>query len=178
MTSEEFDIVYKQHRRLVAAAVHAAYSQCRDAEDLRQRAWLQIWRKLGTVAHPDHLSTWIYRVAFNEARMAWRADYLAARRSLDSVVSLEDGPVDPRSGESSPMQVPVRDHDLDNVVAKLTADRLLELLPPSQRRIIRTTFLDERLGREAAEELHCTVGNIKSQTYKGIKTLRAVAGNH
>lgn len=50
--------------------------------------------------------------------------------------------------------------------------RALRALPPRQRAVIVARYLEDLSEKAAAEQLGCSVGTIKSQTYKALRALR------
>ncbi len=56
--------------------------------DMRQEAWINIWRGLDSRREESKLSTWIYRVTFNSCISALRSRALKGAVSLDFVADV------------------------------------------------------------------------------------------
>ncbi len=98
---------------------------------------------------------WLYRIAANEI-----ADYATrAAREQGSIAT----------GEPS--------HDeRDRIEHRATLFRLVDTLPPDQRRVIVLRFAEERSIREIAEALGRTEGAVKQLQWRALQTLRAHMG--
>jgi RNA polymerase sigma-70 factor (sigma-E family) len=133
----------------------AAYLLCQDwqrADDLVQTTITRLyahWGRASAVEYTDaYARTILVRVYLGEQRSGW------ARR-----VSLAEAVPD------RPGQAPDRDAALD-VRAALAA------LPPRQRATLVLRFFCDLTVAEAAAVLGCSEGTVKSQTAKGIASLR------
>jgi RNA polymerase sigma-70 factor (sigma-E family) len=136
-----------------------AYLLCQDwhrADDLVQASITRLyvhWGRASTVDHTDaYARTILVREYLSEQRSGW------ARR-----VSLDVATPDP------PGLVPDRDAAVDVRIA-------LAALPPRQRATLVLRFYCDLSVEQAAGLLGCSAGTVKSQTAKGIATLRARLG--
>jgi RNA polymerase sigma-70 factor (sigma-E family) len=135
-----------------------AYLLCQDwqkADDLVQQAITQLYthwsRARGAASLDAYTRTILVRTFLAERRTPW------ARRVILVQGGYEDHPV--------------RVHDLD---ALLDVRAALKSLPPRQRATVVLRFYCDLPVDEAAEVLGVTPGTVKSQTAKGLATLRAV----
>jgi RNA polymerase sigma-70 factor (sigma-E family) len=137
----------------------AAYLLCQDwqrADDLVQTTITRLyahWGRAAAVEYTDaYARTILVRAYLGEQRSGW-----ARRVSVTAVLP------------DRPGQVPDRDAALD-VRAALAA------LPPRQRATLVLRFYCDLTVAEAAGVLGCSEGTVKSQTAKGIATLREQLG--
>lgn len=137
-----------------------AYLLCQDpqaADDLVQIAITRLfrhWEKASAANSIDaYVRTILVRCYLSEQRTTW------ARR-----VSLFAADHD----------VPVKPIDLD---AAIDVRAALKKLPPRQRATLVLRFYCDLSVEQAAQELNCTTGTIKSQTSKGLGALRRVLGS-
>lgn len=70
-TQSEFDQIYHDYYPRIAAYVYHILGNHEDAEDLAQETFLKVARALPGLV-PDHISSWIYRIATNTVRDALR----------------------------------------------------------------------------------------------------------
>lgn len=75
--SYSIKIILAQYRSKIYRLALSISRNEKDAEDILQNTFIKIIRKLGTFKRRSQLSTWIYRVAYNEALM-----YLRKKRRL------------------------------------------------------------------------------------------------
>jgi RNA polymerase sigma-70 factor (ECF subfamily) len=70
--TEEIFIKYKDKvYRLAISIVH----NDKDAEDIVQNTFMKILKNLRYFRHQSNISTWIYRIAYNESLMYLRKKY-------------------------------------------------------------------------------------------------------
>ncbi len=143
-----------------------AYLLCGDwhlAEDLMQSALLKMYRSWSRLDRHDELNSYVRRVLvrtwLDERRKPWR-------RWEHSSELLPDAPDD----EAEPNAVTERMH------ARGLIRRALLRLPPRQRATIVLRYFDDLSVAQAAAALNCSEGNIKSQTARGLRTLREHIG--
>lgn len=88
-----FREVMESHAGLVARICFSFATGEVEYDDLRQEAWLNIWRGLDSWRAESRMSTWIYRVTFNSCISALRSRALRGTEgaaSLDFVADVID----------------------------------------------------------------------------------------
>ncbi|MEY9926881.1 RNA polymerase sigma-70 factor (sigma-E family) [Catenulispora sp. GP43] len=155
--------------RLVVARSHAlrrtAYLMCGDwheAEDLVQQAFIKLHAAWGRVQRRDDIDAYLrktlLRTCIDEKRRArWRRERPASDDLPDTVQA---------PGEPDPETL----SDRDALVAALRG------LPPGQRAVLVLRFWEDLGVEETAQALGCSTGTVKSQTSRGLGTLRARLG--
>jgi RNA polymerase sigma-70 factor (sigma-E family) len=133
-----------------------AYVTCGDwqtAEDAVAGALARLYLRWHRVNSPDaYARTMVVRAAIGEKRRPWRREH-SAGDALPEVA----GP-DPA----------------DNVDERLRLVAALRHVPPRQRAVLVLRFLEGLSVEETAEVLGCCTGTVKSQSSRGLDTLRAV----
>ncbi|HEY6786689.1 MAG TPA: SigE family RNA polymerase sigma factor [Trebonia sp.] len=139
-----------------------AYLLCQDwqgADDLVQQAITRLYTHWGRARNATSLDAYtrtiLVRTFLAERRAPW-----ARRVTLPGGYDGYDG------FEHAPVQL--HDHD-----ARLDVRAALKSLPPRQRATVVLRFYCDLPVDEAAEVLGVTPGTVKSQTAKGLATLRA-----
>ncbi|HVV12022.1 SigE family RNA polymerase sigma factor [Amycolatopsis sp.] len=139
--------------------VRAAYLITGDshlAQDLVQIALERVWQRWERVRHVENLDGYVYRVLMRA--------YLGIRRRRWAT----ERPTADLQGAGTAQG------DQDVTLDRLTLMDALARLPPRQRATVVLRFYLDLSERQTAEALGCAVGTVKSQTAKGLSTLRAV----
>lgn len=141
----------------------SAYLYCGDwhlAEDLMQSALIKIYRSWSRVEKDESLGNYsrtvLLRTWLDEKRRPWR-------RSEQSAADVPERRDEAPGPADSPERLWARD----------LVHRGLLRLPPRQRAVVVLRYFDELSVAEAAEVMGCSEGTVKSQTARGLETLRA-----
>jgi RNA polymerase sigma-70 factor (sigma-E family) len=140
-----------------------AYVLCGDrhhADDLVQQTITKLyirWRKVSDVEHLDqYVRTMLVRAFVDEKRRPWTRVGLMAQTPERA---------DPRAG-------------LDDRVAEAVALRAaLARVPARQQAVLILRFLCDMTVEDVAVSLDCSAGTVKSQTSRGLATLRRLLGD-
>nr|WP_042183700.1 SigE family RNA polymerase sigma factor [Kibdelosporangium sp. MJ126-NF4]CEL15753.1 RNA polymerase ECF sigma factor [Kibdelosporangium sp. MJ126-NF4]CTQ93679.1 RNA polymerase ECF sigma factor [Kibdelosporangium sp. MJ126-NF4] len=161
---ESFRAFAEKH---AAGLRRCAYLFCGDwhlAQDLTQNTLIKIYRAWAKVQKQDSLQNYSRRVLLNtwldEKRRPWRRSELR----YESVPDTPDVSADPEAAQ-------------DRSWAKDMTHRALLELPPRQRAALVLRYFDDLSVVEAAAVLGCSEGTVKSQTARGLATLREVVEN-
>ncbi len=137
---------------------NTAYLLCGDwhlAEDLTQTAFTKLylaWRRVERhEALDQYLRRTLVRAFLDERRRPWRREHATAP------VELIDGLVNDSSPE-------------DRMVLRAA----LDAVPPRQRATLILRFWVDLSVEQVADTLGCSTGTVKSQTARGLQTLREV----
>lgn len=135
-----------------------AYAMCGswpDAEEIAQTAFVKVyarWSKVRTETVDAYLRTVMTRV-FLDTKRRGRAREQIVAEVPDVVAPAVDGP-----------------HE------RLAMRDALMAVPPGQRAVLVLRFVADLSVGQVAETLGCTIGTVKSQTARGLVTLRAAYG--
>ena len=134
-----------------------AYLLCGDwhrAEDLVQTAFTRLYLVWNRVSRHESLDAYtrqiVVRAFLDEARRGWW------RREKVSAVSLDE---------------PAHAEPVDERLVMLQA---LAAVPPRQRAVLILRFWEDQSVEETATLLRCSPGTVKSQTARGLDTLRGL----
>ena len=131
-----------------------------DAEDVLQETFLKAWRAIDRFRGEARFSTWLYRIALNEARR--RQAYDAHRRALpidDVLLELPDLSAGPaRLAESA---------ELEAFIERCVAE-----LPPNYREAVVLRDVEGLTNEEAAALLELDLRNFKSRLHRGRMAIR------
>lgn len=159
---EDFASYVAERRPALLRVARAITGDHGTAEDLLHTALASVLPRWGTLREPGAADAYVRRVMINQhrswCRQPWR------RREL-SVAE----PVEPAGGP--PADVPGPGPDLRAVMWRLVAG-----LPPRQRAAVVLRYYEGLSEAEAARALGCSVGTVKSNTSRGLVSLRQRAG--
>ena len=134
-----------------------AYVTCGDwqvAEDAVSGALARLYLRWNRVTSPDaYARTMVVRQAIRETRRPWRREH-SAGDALPDIAA----PGDPAGA----------------VDERLRLRAALRRVPPRQRAVLVLRFLEGLSVEETAEILGCRAGTVKSQSARGLDTLRTV----
>src|SRR5262249_1896036 len=116
-------------------------------EDLFQLVWVAVWNKRHTYAHPRPFKSWLYAIALNQCRAAFR------RASLPTVPLQEEMAPAP---ESSPADAAIATETAALVSTAVT------LLPPQQRTVVVLRVWQQLAYDQIAAGLDLTEGTVRA----------------
>jgi RNA polymerase sigma-70 factor, ECF subfamily len=137
-----------------------------EADEVAQEVFLRAWRGLGRFQERAQFSTWLYRIAFNEAQRR------RSRRALPRLDANPDGE-DPVAGlPESPDLGPdaqALSHEFEQVL-----DRALGQLPSEWRDAVVLRDIEGLSTEEAADIVGVRQAAFKSRLHRGRMQLRAL----
>jgi len=153
-----FAKILEEHYRLIYSVVHGIVGPGGDTEDVVQDVFVKIFRALPDFRGEARLSTWIYRVARNEALNA-----LEKRRPvlvpLDDCEELADSDEDPAAGHR-------------RSVTRERLERLMGRLDEPQRVALDLRYMGEKSYEEIADIMGIPLGTVKTYIYRGKLSLK------
>jgi RNA polymerase sigma-70 factor (ECF subfamily) len=171
--AQAFEVLVKRHeRRMFFVALRITRNR-QDAEDVVQQSFQKTFVHLNSFVGRSSFSTWLTRVATNEAIMLLRKP-----RSL--AVSLDD--MDQNEDAAALLEVPDLSPDPETNYSRLEWGRMLSSavneLPRRTRRAIQLRELEERSTEETARIMGITVGAVKARVFQGRRKLRERLKHH
>jgi RNA polymerase sigma-70 factor (ECF subfamily) len=168
---EAFDRLVRRHRQRVLSLALRLLGNSTEAEEVAQETFVLLYRKLAGFRGDAKLSTWLYRVTVNAARMHRRR----AVRRYESA-SLEDHPgrVD-EEGRSAPPA----DELLERGQLLRAISRAVVQLPALYRETFVLRDLEERSTEETARALGLEAGVVRTRLHRARLLVRGYleAGN-
>jgi RNA polymerase sigma factor (sigma-70 family) len=163
-----FQWLIKSHQRLVYGIVWKIVRNQTDTEDISQEVFLKVYEKLGTFQQESRLSTWIAKIAYNQA-----LSHLRKRDILHHPVEVDDEAFREQiRGEGTPT-----DH-LEAEELKTVVHQAIEQLPQPYRTLIDLFHIQEMSYAEVVEISGLPEGTVKSYLFRGRKLLKdAISGS-
>lgn len=164
-----FEALMRRHRRkLLALALR--YTRIReDAEDVVQQTFQNAFVHLGNFEGKSLFSTWLTRIAINEALMFLRRARAVREVSIDDL----------NGDEGTPPHFTIVDESSNPEATCLKREeaRILSIaigrLPPILRKVVELKELRELSGRETARRMGLSLAAVKARVFHGRKKLRS-----
>lgn len=158
---QEFSAYFLARRDAVRRSAYLLCGDWHRADDLAQSAFVALhrrWRKIkDTRALDAYVRRCVVHAAIDESRRPWRRE-----RFTDEL--------------PEPRQTPREGFDDDVVTADALRDALRKV-PPRQRAVLVLRYFEDADVTATAAALRCSEGTVKSQTARGLATLRAALEN-
>jgi RNA polymerase sigma-70 factor, ECF subfamily len=149
---DAFSELYRLHIGAVQAIGRGMLHR-QDVEDVCQDTFLLAFTRLEGFAEKCTFRTWITRIAINECLAQLRA-----RRLVDAGVELSS--------------LPAVDAELEGVAGRLDLGRLLRLLPPAERQLVRMAHLHGVAPEELADQLGASVEYVRRKLYRARRRMQ------
>jgi len=139
-----------------------------DAEDILQETFIKAYRHLNSFDGRSSLSTWLYRIATNEALMK-------LRRKHPDTVSIDE-PVETMEGEQEPLQIVdwccLPEEELTSVEVRSYIDAAVERLPESLRVVFLLRDIEDLSTLETAQALNLSEEAVKTRLSRARMRMR------
>src|SRR6266478_184456 len=165
-----FEILIERYQRRMLAVARRFARIREDAEDIVQQSFQKAFVHLHKFEGKSSFSTWVTRIAINEALMWLRRGHGLREVSIDDLSGNEETALRPemrdsRAGAESVFLQGERSRILSAAMDRLT---------PRTRKAIELRELGELSTQEAAGVMGLSVGAVKSRVFHGRKKLRQV----
>ena len=164
----EFARLVDAHYELIYHLAIKMVSDAQDAEDILQETFIKAFRHPQGFDGRSSLSTWLYRIATNEALMF-------LRRRKPEQYSIDD-PLETDEGEIVPVQIVdwccLPEEELMSAEARLHLDQAVANLPPSLRVVFILRDVQRLSTREVSEVLNLSESAVKTRLSRARLRLR------
>jgi RNA polymerase sigma-70 factor, ECF subfamily len=171
---QAFETLFKRYQRRTFAVVLRYTRVVEDAEDIVQQSFYKAFVHLCRFQGESSFSTWLTRIAINEALMFLRS--LGAVRTMSIEESSE------REGPSNALEIPDSSLDPETSCARQEEVQILSQalgnLRPQMRKAIQLRDLEEVSTEEAARRMGLSVGALKAQLFHARRKLRKKLSRH
>lgn len=151
-----FEALVRRHGPMVHGVCRRSLSDPHDVEDAFQATFLVLVRKARSIGRRELLGNWLYGVAY---RVALKARVRAAKRRTHErqVAAMPE----------AELPCPWTDRDLRQAL-----DQEVHRLPMKYRTVLVLCYLEGKSSEEAAEQLNCPIGTVKSRLSRARDLLR------
>jgi RNA polymerase sigma-70 factor (ECF subfamily) len=164
----EFARLVETYYELIYRLAYKMLNDPQEAEDILQETFLKAYRYIDGFDGRSSLSTWLYRIATNEALMSLR------RKKLDTVSM--DETLDTMEGEVEPIQIVdwccLPEAELMSAEAQARLNQATEKLPATLRVVFVLRDIQGLSTREVAEVLSLSETAVKTRLSRARLRLR------
>ncbi len=166
--SEEFSRLVDTYSSKIYRLAIKMLNQQQDAEDVLQETFVKAYRGLKTFDGRSKLSTWLFRIATNEALMV-------IRRKRPEIVSIDE-PIETEEGEQDPVQIVdwccLPESELLSEESRERLDAAVQKLPERLRVVFILRDINDLSTHETAEVLSLSDTAVKTRLSRARLRLR------
>ncbi len=165
---EEFSRLVEAYSSKIYRLASKMLTQQQDAEDVLQETFLKAYRGLKTFDGRSKISTWLFRIATNEALMV-------LRRKRPDTLSIDE-PVETEEGEQEPLQIVdwccLPEDELLSDESRQRLNAAVQKLPESLRVVFLLRDINDLSTHETAEVLGLSDTAVKTRLSRARLRLR------
>lgn len=155
---EGFNAVVHQYSEQLYWKIRRMVLSHDDANDVLQNTFIKAWNNLASFQNKSRFSTWLYRIAINEA-----LDFLRHQKLVQKVSADED--------QTVASKLLADDYfDGDETMAQLQA--AIATLPEVQRMVFNLRYYDQMKYSEISLLLDTTEGALKASYHLAVKKIK------
>lgn len=141
-----------------------------DADDLTIEAFGKAFKRLESFNSDYAFSTWLFRIASNNAIDFIRKKKKASIYSIDEDFNDDEskGVFEVKSGDLNPEQELIKDQRIKEM------HRIINLLKPKYKQLIEMRYLKELSYDEIASEMDLPVGTVKAQLFRARELMHEI----
>jgi RNA polymerase sigma-70 factor (ECF subfamily) len=166
--SEEFSRLVDAYSSKIYRLATKMLTQPQDAEDVLQETFLKAYRGLKSFDGRSRISTWLFRIATNEALML-------LRRKHPEMISIDE-PVETEEGEQAPVQIVdwccLPENELMSVETRERLDKAVQRLPESLRVVFILRDINDLSTHETGDILGLSDTAVKTRLSRARLRLR------
>ena len=152
-----FSKVVQQYSEQLYWKIRHIVIQHEDANDVLQNVFIKAWMNLGDFQGKSKLSTWLYRIAINEA-----LDFLRKEKKQNTMSAEEELSVANRL---------LADNYFDGDEAQALLQEAIARLPDVQRTVFTLRYFDEMKYSEMSHHLGTSEGALKASYHLAVKKI-------
>ena len=165
---QAFEVLAQRHARRIFFAARRMTRTREDAEDVVQQSLQKAFVHLHQFEGKSSFSTWLTRIAMNEALMLLRRSHGLREVPMDDANANEEASIAVKMPDSSPdPEVSYSQREREQILSSA-----LNELPRGTRRAIELRELEERSTQETARIMGISVGAVKARVFHGRRKLR------
>lgn len=162
-----FEILVKEFQQQLYWQIRRMVLSHDDADDVLQNVFLKAWQGIGHFRGDARLSTWLYRIAYNET-----LNFLD-KRNL-STVSLSAG----ADSDAEAVKVQLEsDPYFDGDELQIQLQQAIHSLPPKQRQVFNMKYFEEMKYEDISQILGTSIGALKASYHHAVQKITSFFQN-
>lgn len=154
---KDFSMIVSQYSESLYWQIRRIVLNHDDADDVLQNVFLKAWNNFDSFQNKSKISTWLYRIAINEA-----LDFLRKQKKNISVNAEENVTVSNRL---------MADEYFDGEQAQALLQEAVALLPDVQRVVFNLRYFDEMKYSEISRLLNTSEGALKASYHIAVSKI-------
>ena len=150
-----FSVLVRKYSELLYWKIRYIVLDHEDANDILQNTFIKAWNNIEDFQNKSKVSTWLYRIAINEA-----LDFLRKQKNISLVCANEDSSVANRL---------IADDYFDGEETQAQLQQAIARLPEVQRTVFNLRYFDEMKYSEMSELLNTSEGALKASYHLAVK---------
>ncbi|WP_334167685.1 sigma-70 family RNA polymerase sigma factor [Phocaeicola paurosaccharolyticus] len=155
---EAFECIVNEYKEQLYWQIRRLVFSHEDADDVLQNTFIKAWMNLEYFRGDAKISTWLYRIAFNES-----IAFLNKQRATEAI-SIDDA-------ETTLINKLESDTYFDADESQLEFQKAINSLPEKQKIIFNLKYFQEMKYDEMSEILGTTVGSLKASYHHAVKKI-------
>lgn len=163
-----FEAIMRRHNQLLFRTARGIVRSDGEAEDIVQEAWMRAWRALPDFRAESKLSTWLVRIAMNEALGR-------IRRKSAQIIPLEAAMMSSDDDTQSALtEAPERgpEQSVERLQVRALIEARIDLLPEKFRSVFVLRAIEEMSVDEVAEVLDIPAATVRTRYFRARALLR------
>lgn len=157
-----FAEVVNHYSRTLYWQVRHIVTNHEDADDVVQNTFLKAWKSIDSFEGSARLSTWLYRIAYNESMTL-----LSQRKET---LSIDEGTDDEEDGGGCAMQLE-SDEYVDGDKAQMILQEAIAQLPAKQKAVFTMKYFNDMKYEDISEVTGTTIGALKASYHLAVEKI-------
>lgn len=159
-----FEDVVNHYSRTLYWQIRHIVQNHDDTDDILQNTFLKAWKSIDSFAGDSKISTWLYRIAYNES-----ITFLNQQRETYSLDATGEDD-DENSASSYAMQLE-SDEYIDGDRTQMLLQQAIALLPAKQKAVFTMKYFDEMKYEDMANVTGTSVGALKASYHLAVEKI-------
>ena len=155
---EAFADLVRQYSEALYWKIRRMVLSHEDTDDILQNVFIKAWSSIDSFQSKSKLSTWLYRIAINEA-----LDYIRRQKCRVVAASADD--------DLTLANQLMADDNFDGDCAEALLQQAIAQLPEVQRAVFILRYYDEMKYSEISQLLHTSEGALKASYHIAVKKI-------